>query len=63
MEGRLVVLARVLEQFDLKAPESDRDRREMIHDAIYLAQLAGVDLGYGFSWSNAKPGDKRGNIT
>jgi uncharacterized protein YwgA len=50
MDGRLVVLGRVAEALAEDVQISTFECRKRFQKAIYLAQTAGVDLGYRFGW-------------
>jgi len=50
MEGRLVVLGRVAEALGEDGNISNFEARKRFQKAIYLGQVAGVDLGYRYGW-------------
>ena len=50
MENRLVVLKLFLDDLGISSEVGTLDDRKRVQKAIYLGQLAGVDLGYRFSW-------------
>jgi hypothetical protein len=50
MDGRLVVLERILDSLHITPDVSNLDGRKRIQKAVYLTQAAGVGLGYGFGW-------------
>jgi hypothetical protein len=50
MESSLAALKLVLDDLDVALDVSAIYRRKTIQKAIYLAQRAGVDLGYRFGW-------------
>lgn len=50
MEPRLVALKLILEELDMDADISDVQKRKGIQKAIFLGQMAGVDLGYRYGW-------------
>ncbi|MBR1154391.1 hypothetical protein [Bradyrhizobium sp. JYMT SZCCT0428] len=50
MDGRLIVLKRFVEALGEPADISSIDSRKRFQKAVYLGQLAGVDLGYRYSW-------------
>lgn len=50
MDGRLVVLKRVVEALDEDCNIASFDDRKRLQKAIYLAQIAGIDLGYRYGW-------------
>ncbi|WP_027581324.1 hypothetical protein [Bradyrhizobium sp. Ai1a-2] len=50
MDGRLLVLQKVMEALGEDGKISSFDQRKRIQKAIYLGQVAGCDLGYRYSW-------------
>jgi uncharacterized protein YwgA len=50
MDGRLIALKLVLDELGVPADIDTIDDRKKVQKAIYLAQLAGVDLSYRFGW-------------
>jgi uncharacterized protein YwgA len=50
MDGRLVVLSRVAEALGEDGSIASFDARKRFQKAIYLGQVAGVDLGYRYGW-------------
>lgn len=50
MSDRLVVLDLVLRELGVDPEISTLTKRKRIQKAIYLAQAAGVDLGYRYGW-------------
>ena len=50
MDSRLIVLELVLAELGLDTSIETIDNRVLLQKAIYLSQIAGVPLGYRFSW-------------
>ncbi len=50
MENRLLVLKLVLEGLNESTTISSLDDRLRIQKAVYLTQVAGINLGYSYSW-------------
>lgn len=50
MDSRLTVLKLFVEELGERAAIGDFDSRKRLQKAVYLGQLAGVDLGYRYSW-------------
>jgi hypothetical protein len=50
MDKRLLALKLVLVELSVPIDVSSIDNRKAMQKAIYLAQAAGVHLGYSFSW-------------
>ena len=50
MDGRLVVLKKILDSLHIPTSVTDLDARKRIQKAVYLTQAAGVGLGYGYGW-------------
>ncbi len=50
MDSSLAALKLVLDEVGLAFDISSMDKRKAIQKAVYLAQRAGVDLGYRFGW-------------
>jgi uncharacterized protein YwgA len=50
MDGRLVVLGRVAEALGEDGKIATFEARKRFQKAIYLGQVAGVDLGYRYGW-------------
>ena len=50
MDGRLVVLNRFVEALGENADIENFEDRKRFQKAVYLGQVAGVDLGYRYGW-------------
>jgi hypothetical protein len=50
MDSHLVALKLVLDELDVPANILTVDDRKQLQKAVYLGQVAGVDLGYRFGW-------------
>jgi uncharacterized protein YwgA len=50
MENRLLALKLFLDELEVSTSISRVDDRKRVQKAVYLGQLAGVDLGYRFGW-------------
>ncbi len=50
MDSRLVALKLFLTELDIPSEIDTIDDRKRVQKAVYLGQLAGVDLGYRFGW-------------
>lgn len=50
MEKKLVLLKLVLDELKVGSSIDSMGNRKGIQKAIYLAQLAGLDMGYRFGW-------------
>ena len=50
MDGRLMVLKKILDSLHIPADVGQLDDRKRIQKAVYLTQAAGLGLGYGFGW-------------
>ncbi len=50
MEAKLIVLRLFLDSMGIPASIDTVDDRKRVQKAVYLAQVAGADLGYRFSW-------------
>jgi hypothetical protein len=50
MDGRLVVLNRVVEALGEGADIGSFEDRKRFQKAVYLGQVAGIDLGYRYGW-------------
>lgn len=55
MDGRLVVLQLFLNELGIDSDITSLAHRKTIQKSIYLAQRAGVDLGYRFGWYRLGP--------
>ena len=55
MDGRLVVLQLFLNELGIDSDITSLAQRKTIQKSIYLAQRAGVDLGYRFGWYRLGP--------
>ena len=55
MDGRLVVLQLFLNELVIDSDITSLAQRKTIQKSIYLAQRAGVDLGYRFGWYRLGP--------
>ena len=55
MDGRLVVLQLFLNELEIDSDIRTLAQRKTIQKSIYLAQRAGVDLGYRFGWYRLGP--------
>lgn len=50
MDAKLIALRLFLDSMDIPATIDTVDDRKRVQKAVYLAQVAGADLGYRFSW-------------
>ena len=50
LENQLVALKLLLDELGLRPQISTLNDRKRLQKSVYLAQIAGVDLGYRFSW-------------
>lgn len=50
MDGRLVVLLRAIEALGEDHDITSFENRKLFQKAVYLGQVAGVDLGYRYGW-------------
>jgi hypothetical protein len=55
MESRLLVLKRVLDALDIPASVVNVADRILVQKAVYLAQRAGIQLGYHYGWYKRGP--------
>lgn len=55
LDARLVALRLVFEAIEVAIDVTERSSRVLLHDAIYLVQSCGLDLGYQFFWSSHGP--------
>jgi len=55
MQPRLTVLSLVLQGLGVKPEISTMDDRKRVQKAVYLAQRAGVDMGYRYNWYKKGP--------
>lgn len=50
MDGRLVVLLRAIEALGEDYDITSFENRKLFQKAVYLGQVAGMDLGYRYGW-------------
>jgi len=50
MESKLIVLKLFLDELEIPSDIETLDDRKRVQKAVYLGQLAKVDLGYRFGW-------------
>jgi len=50
MDGRLVVLVRAVEALGEDGDIASFENRKRFQKAVYLGQIAGIDLGYRYGW-------------
>lgn len=50
MDRRQIAASLVLKHLDIKLEMNSFDQRLLVQKALYLAQAAGLDLGYSFRW-------------
>src|SRR5260221_13158556 len=55
MDARLVVLKLFLDELGVPTEIDTLDDRKRVQKAVYLGQLASVDLSYRFSWYKMGP--------
>lgn len=55
MRQQLINLEFVLDELEIPSNYSSLKNRTKIHKAIYLAQMAGINLGYVFGWYTKGP--------
>jgi len=55
MEAKLIALKLILDELEIPDTIDTIDDRKRVQKAVYLGQLAGVQLGYRFGWYKKGP--------